>query len=119
MKRSMIMLALALALASGTIAAHAHAALERADPREGSSLPSAPQQVTLWFTQRLEPAFSTITVTDASGQEVTDGKASVDGKIMRVALRAVGPGTYQVNWRALSVDTHKTEGSFSFTVGGR
>ena len=119
MKRLMIVLALALVLASGTIAAHAHAALERAEPSAGSSVPSAPQQVTLWFTQRLEPAFSNITVTDASGQEVTDGKASVDGKIMRVALRAVGPGTYQVKWRALSVDTHKTEGSFSFTVGGR
>jgi methionine-rich copper-binding protein CopC len=43
----------------------------------------------------------------------------VSGTTMSVPLRAAGPGTYHVNWRALSVDTHTTEGSFSFTVGGR
>jgi hypothetical protein len=37
---------------------------------------------------------------------------------MRVGIKSAGPGSYRVQWHALSVDTHKTEGRFSFTVGG-
>jgi copper resistance protein C len=37
---------------------------------------------------------------------------------MRVGLKSLSPGTYRVRWHALSVDTHKTEGSFTFRVGG-
>jgi methionine-rich copper-binding protein CopC len=118
MMRSMTMLTLALTLVVGTSTANAHALLERAQPQVGSSVQTAPRQVTLSFTQRLEPSFSSITVTDSSGQQVSADRASVSGTTMSVPLRAIGPGTYQVNWRALSVDTHTTEGSFSFTVGG-
>jgi len=35
---------------------------------------------------------------------------------MQVPLKAIGAGTYRVNWRALSVDTHRTQGNFSFKV---
>ena len=119
MMRSITVLALALVLGAGTTAARAHAMLAGAQPRVGSSVSSAPRQVTLSFTQQLEPGFSSITVTGPSGQQVSAGRASVSGTTMSVPLRAAGPGTYRVNWRALSVDTHTTEGSFSFTVGGR
>jgi copper resistance protein C len=119
MMRSITVLTLGLTLVAGTTAARAHAMLASAQPRVGSSVASAPRQVTLTFTQRLEPSFSSITVTGPSGQQVSAGRASVSGTTMSVPLRAAGPGTYQVNWRALSVDTHTTEGSFSFTVGAR
>ena len=40
-----------------------------------------------------------------------------DQQIVIVRLgRALGPGTYTVSWRALSVDTHTTTGTFHFTV---
>jgi methionine-rich copper-binding protein CopC len=38
---------------------------------------------------------------------------------MRVGIRASGAGTYHVHWRALSVDTHTTQGSFAFHVGAQ
>jgi methionine-rich copper-binding protein CopC len=38
---------------------------------------------------------------------------------MRVGIRAAGAGTYRVHWRALSVDTHTTQGSFAFHVGAQ
>jgi methionine-rich copper-binding protein CopC len=41
----------------------------------------------------------------------------VSGKVMRVSVGSLATGTYTVTWHALSVDTHKTQGSFSFTVG--
>jgi methionine-rich copper-binding protein CopC len=73
--------------------------------------------VTLWFTEKLEPAFSSVTVTDAAGQRVDAGKARVSGSQMSVSLRAGGSGTYRVNWRVLSVDAHRTNGNFTFQVG--
>lgn len=100
-----------------TSAAYAHAMLERAEPRVGNKVASPPSQVTLWFTQKLEAAFSTITVTNAAGERVDTGKTRVNGNQMSIAIRAGGAGTYRVNWQVLSVDTHRTDGSFTFQVG--
>lgn len=96
--------------------AAAHASLDRAEPRVGNTVATAPQEVALWFTEALEPAFSTITVTTAAGQRVDSGKARVNGSRMSVSIRSVGPGTYHVTWRVLSKDTHTTDGTFTFTV---
>ena len=77
---------------------------------------AAPREVSLTFTENLEPAFSTMEVTGPSGQRVDEGKPRIEGKAMRVQLRGDQPGTYRVKWRVLSVDTHTTEGDFSFKV---
>jgi methionine-rich copper-binding protein CopC len=77
---------------------------------------SAPGQVTLYFTQNLEPRFSKAEIRNAAGARVDQG-VSVSGSVMRVSIRTLPPGTYHVSWRVLSVDTHTTEGAFSFTVG--
>jgi copper resistance protein C len=95
----------------------AHAALDRASPSAGSTVATAPTEVALWFTQNLEPKLSSVTVTDGAGQQVDTGSADISGNVMRVSLKALGPGTYNVNWRVLSVDTHSTQGSFTFRVG--
>jgi copper resistance protein C len=107
----------ALFIVFGAIAAEAHASLDRAEPRAGSTVETAPREITLWFTENLEPAFSTIDVRDAEGARVDQGKAEVNETIMRVGLKPLPPGTYKVHWRAVSADTHVIEGSFSFQVG--
>jgi hypothetical protein len=104
-----------LLLATGQ--ASAHAMLDHTEPRVGNEVAATPREVTLWFTQKIEPAFSTITVTDSAGKRVDTGKTRVSGTQMSVSLRQGGSGTYRVTWRALSVDSHKTDGSFSFQVG--
>ena len=106
---------LLLLLAAGN--ASAHAFLDHAEPRVGNKVATAPREVTLWFTQKLEPAFSSITVTNAAGERVDSGKTRVSGTQMSVSLRPGGSGTYRVNWRVLSVDTHTTDGNFTFQVG--
>ncbi len=108
-----------LLMAIGTIAAHAHAMLEHASPLVGGTVASAPREVSLTFTQNLEAAFSSVQVTDANGAPVDQGAPQITGNTMRVGLKSISPGTYRVRWQALSVDTHKTQGSFTFTVGGR
>jgi methionine-rich copper-binding protein CopC len=108
-----------LFVALGISGAQAHAFLEHASPLVGSTVPTAPHQLTLSFTQNLEPAFSSVEVTGPNGARVDAGRARIGGNTMGVALRPSGPGTYHVHWRALSVDTHTTQGSFTFHVGGR
>ena len=97
-------------------AAQAHAQLDHAVPAVGSTVGSSPGQVALYFTESLEPKFSGGEVSNASGARVDRG-ASVSGKIMRLSVGALPPGSYSVKWHALSVDTHKTQGSFGFQVG--
>jgi methionine-rich copper-binding protein CopC len=113
--RNKLILVLPLLLLGGA-AAHAHAFLDHATPRVGSTVRSAPREVTLWFTQRLEPSFSSAQVRDSSGTRVDQG-AHASGMELHVPVKALSPGTYKVHWRVLSVDTHTTEGNFSFRVG--
>ena len=100
-------------------AAHAHASLAHASPSVGSNISVAPKEVILTFTERLEAAFSKLTVMDANGTEVSQGKAQVNDNTMRISLKPLNAGIYKVNWRAVSIDTHKIEGSFTFSVGAQ
>jgi copper resistance protein C len=98
----------------------AHAFLDHSDPAVGSTVPTAPAALNLWFTQELEPAFSWVTVTDKSGATVNDGSAAIDPNDQTkliVKLKPLDAGTYTVKWHVLSVDTHTTEGDFTFQVG--
>jgi copper resistance protein C len=117
--RTRITIVLLLLLTLGSGAARAHAFLDHASPLVGSTVAAAPHEVALTFTQNLEAAFSLVQVTDAKGVRVDQGKPQISGNTMRVGLKASGPGRYQVHWHVLSVDTHKTEGNFSFTLGGQ
>jgi methionine-rich copper-binding protein CopC len=117
MRRSAIAVIVPVLLVLVMGKAVAHAFLDHAEPRVGNKVATPPREVTLWFTQKLEPAFSSVTVTNAAGQRVDTGKARVSGSQMSVSLRPGGTGTYHVTWRVLSVDTHTTDGSFTFQVG--
>jgi len=117
MRRLTIVVSLLFAV-PGISGVQAHAFLDHASPLVGSTVRTAPRQLTLSFTQNLEPAFSSVEVTGPNGARVDAGRAQIGGNTIRVALRPSGPGTYHVHWRALSVDTHRTQGSFTFHVGG-
>jgi methionine-rich copper-binding protein CopC len=97
----------------------AHAFLDHSAPRVGSTVSAAPTELVLSFTQELEPAFSTVEVVDESGVQMDKGDVQVDphdATILRVSLKPLPPGTYRVLWRVVSVDTHPTEGDFTFHV---
>jgi methionine-rich copper-binding protein CopC len=115
--RTGILISSLLLVLFGNTAALAHAYLDHANPLVGSTVANAPREVALTFTQNLESAFSSVQVTDANGARVDTGKPQVSGNTMRVGLKSLSQGTYRVHWRVLSVDTHTTEGSFTFRVG--
>jgi methionine-rich copper-binding protein CopC len=105
-----------LALACSATPSFAHAFLKHAEPGAGAALKGSPQKVVLVFTEQLEPVFSGVIVTNAAGQNVEAGTAVIGGNTMVAPLRTLGPGRYRVVWHAVSVDTHRTEGAYSFTV---
>jgi len=121
MTKRLIAAAIFAACALAAPLAHAHAFLDHSDPAVGSAVPTAPPIITLWFTEHIEPAFSTVTVTDATGQRVDLGNAHVppdNPAELQVGLKNLPHGTYTVQWHVVSVDTHPTEGNFNFDVGG-
>ena len=102
------------------IAAFAHARLDHASPAVGSTVTQPPTEISLWFTEALEAKFSTIEVQDAQGRPMQAGPATLardNTAQLRVPLKTLPPGTYKVIWRVLSVDTHRTQGDFTFRVG--
>jgi copper resistance protein C len=111
---NIVMLFMAILGCSTT--AQAHAFLDHAIPAVGSTVATSPGQITLYFTQALEPKFSGGEVHNAAGARVDHGR-SVSGNVMRLGVGALSPGSYSVTWHVLSVDTHTTQGSFSFHVG--
>jgi methionine-rich copper-binding protein CopC len=99
--------------------ADAHALLVRTSPPKRAVLRDPPKQVELWFNERLEPAFATLTVSDGAGATVSGAQAMVGGndrKRITVELPPLAPGSYMVRFRVLSVDGHVAEDSFGFSV---
>lgn len=99
--------------------AHAHAYPTHQAPSAGSTVATSQKDVAIDFDDGLEPAFSSITVTDAQGKPATSGKAVVDAsnrKHMSVGLNALTPGDYTVAWVAVAEDGHRTQGHYTFTV---
>ena len=102
-----------------TSGAFAHGFMERASPAAGSTVHGPPASVQLWFSQPLEPAFSTLRVLDRNGKQVDRMDQRLDAgepKLLRVSLPPLAPGSYRVLWRALSVDGHVTKGALSFVL---
>ena len=118
-RRSIVRIAASLAFAFAAPAAFAHAQLEKATPAVGGAVTS-PAEIRLKFSEGVEPHFSGVTLTAEGGAAVPLGKPSVDPADNSVLIVKVGktlpPGVYTVNWRAVSVDTHHTQGDFQFTV---
>jgi methionine-rich copper-binding protein CopC len=114
---AILLLAAAMCIASAPAAAHAF--LDHALPAVGSTVHEAPRAIRLWFTEQLEPAFSSVRVLDKSGKEVDAGDShvdSADSMVLAASVPALAPGTYRVVWRVVSVDTHVTEGDFTFDI---
>ena len=96
-----------------------HAVLVKSFPAARAMLSRPPGRVQLWFSERLEPAFSSASVWSASGKQMDKrdaGVSSDDPKELAVSVGALEPGTYTVRFRILSVDGHVVEASFPFTI---
>ena len=117
--RLLVVAGVLIMLAARAAPARAHAFLDHADPRVGSTVSSPPAAVTLTFTEPIEAAFSRVEVTDAGGRRVETGPLQHPAPTtITVSLPGLAPGSYTVSWAVVSVDTHPTEGHFQFIVKG-
>ena len=97
----------------------AHAFLEHSDPPVGGKVHSVPAAVRIWFTEAIEPRFSSIQVFDATGKQVDKKDTRSDRSsrsLLQISLPRLGPGAYKVAWGVVSVDTHVTKGDFRFQI---
>ncbi|HZZ14141.1 MAG TPA: copper resistance protein CopC [Paraburkholderia sp.] len=101
-----------------TSAAFAHVFPQKQAPGAGATVAS-PAQIKVTFDGPLEPAFSTLTVTDAQGKPVSTQKSAVDTHdpaTIAVPLPTLAAGQYTVHWVAVASDGHRTHGDYSFAV---
>ena len=113
--RASLLGAAALAVTS---TAFAHARLVSSEPAANAEV-VAPAEVTIHFTESLEPAFSKITLADANGKAVAPAASQVDkadAKVMHLPLPSLNAGRYAVHWIAVATDGHRTQGDFAFIV---
>lgn len=97
----------------------AHASLVRSVPAHRAVLGRMPDRVQLWFNERLEPAYSTVSVWNAAGAQVDARDVTVgpdDPRRLSVTVEARAPGLYTVKYRVLSVDGHIVDNRFTFTI---
>ena len=117
-----ILAVVTLAVTAAPAPADAHAVLVKSIPDSRAVLGRPPDRVQLWFNERLEAAFSTVSVWSESGLRVDRQDALVgpaDAKRLSVTLPPIGPGVYTVRFRVLSVDGHIVDSTFRFTVKPR
>jgi hypothetical protein len=115
-----LLLAAALAAPLAAPAAFAHAFLDHGVPGVGMTVSGPVRELRLYYTQGVVTAFSAVSVTSSAGGSIPASRPVNDPSDQQIVIvrlgRALGPGTYTVTWRALSVDTHTTTGTFHFTV---
>ncbi len=96
--------------------ADAHAFLLKSDPSVGATVP-APKTLRLEFSEAVELAFSGVEVAKEAGGAVATQNVRLNGnKVLLADLPPLSAGAYRVKWHVVSVDTHRTEGDFTFSV---
>ena len=110
-----IVLAAVFALSPSSVLPHA--AVIRSSPAADATVRS-PREVAIFFSERIQAARSSISVNDSNGVRIDagDSRVNANGRVLRVTLKPLSGGTYQVKWRVRSIDTHDSDGQFSFHV---
>jgi copper resistance protein C len=110
--------ALVVAILFGTVA-HAHPQLQSAEPAAGTATAS-PKQIRITFSETVIPQFSGVELKDQAGKLIATGKSETDPSNKKMLIVPVkeqlAPGDYKVEWHAVSEDTHRVKGSYSFSV---
>ena len=112
-----------VSIAAGSLvatAALAHPKLVKSEPAADAVISAAPKELRLKFNEELVPKFSSADVKDQKGQKVEIGAAAADPKDKKQLVvpltKPLTAGIYKVEWHAVAADTHRVQGSYSFTV---
>ena len=113
----MLTVGMVVAAVGGAGVASAHATRVSTDPAENTELTKSPSQVSATFNEPMQQQFAAMTVVGPDGNIWSTGAPKVDGAVISVGVRPLGPsGTYTVNYRATSADGHVVSGSWAFRL---
>ena len=119
-RKTLVAVTAVISCAVMATAAQAHAKLTSTNPLAGAVLAEPPKELRLTFNEGLIAKFSGVQMKTEKGEKIETGTAvadSADTKQLIIPLPATLPdGLYSVRWHAVSEDTHKLDGSYSFTV---
>ena len=100
--------------------AFAHPELQSAEPAAGVAAATSPKQITILFNENVMVQFSGLELKDHDGTMIPTGKPTVDPankkQLVVPVNETLSPGDYKVEWHAVSDDTHRVKGSYSFSV---
>jgi copper resistance protein C len=118
-RRFLVHFVTAPAFGMAAMAALAHAFLKQAAPPVGGTVAISPKEIRLTFSEGIEPRFSEIELATSDGRAIATGpviRDPGDDKQLVLPVPPLAPGRYKVSWHVVSVDTHRTEGAYSFAV---
>lgn len=119
-RRSALALLAPAALLGVASQAQAHAHLISANPAANATVAAGVKAIALHFSEAPMTRFSGVDLMTSNGAKIAASPATVapnDRKTLTTALKApLAPGAYKVNWRAVTADTHRVQGSYSFKV---
>jgi methionine-rich copper-binding protein CopC len=117
-KLSAVTLLMSMLIIAAAAAAWAHSFPEQESPAAGETVAASPAKVSIKYDAPIEKLFDSLSVLNAAGQDEATGapQVSADGHELSVPVATLGPGQYTVKWRVVCIDTHHTEGSYTFTV---
>jgi copper resistance protein C len=104
---------------SAAFEASAHATLVKSDPGRRATIKTAPKEIVLWFSEKLEPAYSSVSLLNGEGKLVATQPAVVsrdNTKRIVLVVDTLSPGIYRVRYRVMSVDGHIVDSSYTFTL---
>ena len=111
------LVATGLLLVAGASATYAHDTLLSTDPADGSTVPVAPEAVTLTFSSPAMALGTRVVVLTPDGRDAAAGEPLLDGAAVTQPLSGeLPPGRYTVQWRVTSADGHPVDGTFAFTA---
>ena len=111
-------LALATLVGAGQVSAHSQ--LLSSDPQAGQVLDQAPQHITLTFNESVEISLGAIRLFDGTGTSIDVSAArhpNGDGTIVQIDLPKLSNGSYVVDWRVVSADSHPVHAAYTFQIG--
>ncbi len=108
-------------MVSAAPAVWAHSFPERQNPAAGETLTSPPSEVSIKYDAPIEKLFAKLEVVGPDGKNEGAGapQVSTDGYTLSVKVGALKPGEYEVKWGVVCIDTHRTQGSYTFTVAAK
>jgi copper resistance protein C len=111
--------AVLLALFALPLPVFAHAIMVKSQPVVDSTIAESPKQVDVWFNDKVGSEYKALAVIDSAGKRVDNKDAAqetFDQSHLYVTIPQLPPGTYNVRYRVVSLDTHIVTGKFKFTI---